>query len=170
MTDSTQTSTSTAQSTATPVTGGSTAAIPSTDGIVVDKNKTPEQYNKEAEQKYIIPRLVREKFPDLIKLIYETESMNQEEREYWMQIMPIMTEEQIKKFRDILINEKQQLQKLDREYEQEMSRINNKKAPEIDETKLKQKLQEIKEKEKADEQTDKAKEEELLKQLGNIDN
>lgn len=175
MTDPTQTST--AQATAipvaggtTPASGGTTAVSPSTDGIVVDKNKTPEQYNKEAEQKYIIPRLVREKFPDLIKLIYETESMNQEEREYWMQIMPIMTEEQIKKFRDILINEKEQLSKLDKEYEQEMSRINSKKVPEIDEAKLKQKLQEIKDKEKADEQTDKAKEEELLKQLGNTDN
>lgn len=164
MAESNQTSNTTTATTQ-PVTTGATSG----DGVLVDKNKSPEQYMKEAEQKYIIPRLVREKFSDIIKLIYETESMNEEEREYWMQIMPIMTEEQIKKFRDILINEKEQLSKLDKDYEQEMSRINAKKAPEIDETKLKQKLEEIKEKEKADEQSDKDKEEELLKQLGNVD-
>ena len=106
--------------------GAGDGGAAATTAIVVDKNKSAEQYMKEAEGLYIIPLLVRETFPDLIKLIYETESMNTEEREYWLQIMPIMTEEQIKKFRDILVNEKQQLDKLDQEYEQEMSKINMK--------------------------------------------
>lgn len=150
-----------------PATGGGAtggATVVSGDGIVIDKNKSQEQYVKEAEEKYIIPALVREKFPDLVKLIYETESMNNEEREYWMQIMPIMTEEQIVKFREILVNEKDQLAKLDNEYEQEMGRINAP-APEIDEEKLKAKMAEIAKKEKVGEEAEKAKEEELLKQL-----
>ncbi|NIA02525.1 MAG: hypothetical protein GWP15_04015 [Nitrospirae bacterium] len=146
-------------------TGGATGAtVVSGDGIVIDKNKAQEQYVKEAEEKYIIPALVREKFPDLVKLIYETESMNNEEREYWMQIMPIMTEEQIVKFREILVNEKDQLAKLDNEYEQEVGRINAP-APEIDEEKLKKKMAEIEKKEKVDEEAEKVKEKELLKQL-----
>ncbi|MFH1533988.1 MAG: hypothetical protein ABID64_03585 [Nitrospirota bacterium] len=143
-------------------TGGATTV--SGDGIVIDKNKTQEQYVTEAEGKYIIPALIREKFPDLVKLIYETESMNDEEREYWMQIMPIMTEEQIVKFREILVNEKEQLAKLDNEYEQEMGRVNAP-APEIDEEKLKEKMAEIKEKETVGEEAEEAKEKELLKQL-----
>ncbi len=142
--------------------GGATAV--SGDGIVIDKNKTQEQYVIDAEAKYIIPALVREKFPDLVKLIYETESMNDEEREYWMQIMPIMTEEQIVKFREILVNEKDQLAQLDNEYEQEVGRINAP-APEIDEAKLKKKMAEIKQKETVGEAEEKAKEAELLKQL-----
>ena len=152
--------------------GGGAAATTkvSGDGIVIDKNKSQEQYIKEAEQKYIIPRLVREKFPDLVKLIYETESMNDEEREYWMQIMPIMTEDQIVKFREILVNEKQQLSKLDKDYEAEMARINGKTtAPPIDEAKLKEKLQQIDKQEKSKEEEEKLEEAALLKQLEGID-
>jgi len=144
---------------------GTAGVVTSEDGIVIDKSKSPEQYMNEAEQKYIIPRLVREKFPDLVKLIYETESMNAEEREYWMQIMPIMTEEQILKFRDILVNEKEQLAKLDKEYGQEMDRINARKTHAIDPKKLQEKLKQIKQQEKAGEAAEKGKEEALLKQL-----
>ncbi len=152
-------------------TGGGTAGatmIAASDDVVVDKNKSAEQYMKEAEAKYIIPVLVREKFPDLIKLIYETESMNKEEREYWLQIMPIMTEEQIKKFRDILVNEKEQLAKLDNEYEQEMSKINQKHAQQIDEKEMKAKIEKIEKAEMSSESEEQRKEEELLKKLEDI--
>lgn len=144
--------------------GGATG-VAGAAGVVVDKNKSAEQYLKEAESKYIVPRLVREKFPDLIKLIYETESMNEEEREYWLQIMPIMTEEQILKFRDILVNEKEQLAKLDKEYDREMTKA----VPEIDEAKLKEEMAKIKEEEKVHEEEEKAAEEALLKQLEDSD-
>ncbi|MBI5754367.1 hypothetical protein HZA40_04460 [Candidatus Peregrinibacteria bacterium] len=136
------------------------------DGIVIDKNKSQEQYITEAEAKYIIPAIVRDKFPDLVKLIYETESMNEEEREYWMQIMPIMSEEQIVKFRDILVNERDQLAKLDKEYNQEMSRIDNK-APvvPIDETKRKESIEKIKQAEAVQQTQEKSEEDALLGQL-----
>lgn len=143
---------------------GATAA-----GAAIDKNKTPEQYITEAENKYIVPALVREKFPDLIKLIYETESMNEEEREYWLQIMPIMSEDQISKFRDILVNERDQLSKLDQEYQQEMNRINaSKPAAEIDEKAMQEKLQNIKTAEAQSKQEEKGKEDVLLEQLKNL--
>mgnify|MGYP001566306534 CR=1 FL=1 len=148
-------------------TGSGQAAVVGSDGVIVDKNKSQEQYIKDAEAKYIVPALVREKFPDLVKLIYETESMNQEEREYWLQIMPIMSEEQIVKFRDILVNEKSQLQRLDQDYEKEMSRIAASKK-EINEDELKQKMQQIKTSEQASEKQEQNKEEELLKNLGSL--
>lgn len=135
--------------------------------IVVDKNKTAEQYMQEAEVFYIIPKLIREKFPDLIKLIYETESMNTEEREYWLQIMPIMTEEQISKFRGILVNEKDQLAKLDKEYAAEAVPGEGQ-APVINEIKMKEKFAEIKEKEILSKEGEKHEEEELLKKLQNL--
>lgn len=147
------------QTTGTAVTG---------DGVVVDKNKSQEQYIKEAEAKYIIPALVRDKFPDLVKLIYETESMNTEEREYWMQILPIMSEEQIVKFREILVNEKQQLAKLDNEYENEVARINKSQPAEIDEVKMREEMEKIKKAEASHEEEEKSQEEELLKKLKDI--
>ena len=138
-------------------------------GPAIDKNKSPEQYITEAENKYIVPALVREKFPDLIKLIYETESMNQEEREYWLQIMPIMSEDQISKFRDILVNEKEQLAKLDKEYQQEMQRIgNNKPVADIDEKAMQEKLQNIKAAEAESKASEKGAEDSLLQQLKNL--
>lgn len=136
--------------------------------IVVDKNKSAEQYIKDAEAKYIVPNLVREKFADLVKLIYETESMNTEEREYWMQIMPIMTEDQIVKFREILVNEKNELAKLDKEYEDEMSKINKKHLKEIDESQFKEKMQTIKTAEAQAQTGEKDKEANLLDQLNNL--
>ena len=142
-------------------TQAATAAAP-----VVDKNKSPEKYIEEAEATYIVPALVREKFPDLIKLIYETESMNQEEREYWLQIMPIMSEEQIVKFRDILVNEKQQLAKLDAEYESEMNRINS--GQKVDQEALQKKMEAMKKEESSHEEEEKEAEAELLKKLENL--
>jgi hypothetical protein len=153
-----------------PVGGGSKATggsnpVTSNGGVVVDKNKSNEDYITEAEQNFIVPDLIRTKFPDLVKLIFETESMNEEEREYWLQIMPIMSEDQIVKFRDILINEKQQLSKLDQEYDKEMARINSSKPKEIDEAKMKEEMQKIKKAESASEVSEKSEEEALLKEL-----
>ena len=62
--------------------------------------------------KFEIPESVKTQHPDIITLIIATESMNDDERQYWFQIIPIMTDEQINKLRDILINEKKQLQQL----------------------------------------------------------
>jgi len=141
------------------------AQITSGDGVVIDKTKSNEQYIKDAEGIYIIPSLVREKFPDLIKLVYETESMNDEEREYWLQILPIMGEEQIVKFRNILVTEKEQLNELDQEYETEMSRLGGKPVKDIDELKLKEKMAEIEQAETKNEAEEEAEENELLKKL-----
>ncbi len=161
------TTTTTAVGTTQTSTTATTTAVAGSDGIVIDKNKSQEQYITEAESKYIIPAVVREKFPDLVKLIYETESMNEEEREYWLQILPIMSEEQIVKFRDILVNEKNQLQKLDGEYEQEMSRIAGANK-DIDEAAMKKKMEEIKASEQTSEQKEKGEEDELLKNLQSL--
>jgi hypothetical protein len=115
--------------------------------------------------KYTVPAMVKEKFPDLVQLIKETESMNDEERDYWFQILPIMTEEQIRKFRDILLNEKNQLQKLDKEYEQELNKLNEKHMLEWKEFEMREKRKAIQTAEKRSQEEEKAAEEELLRRL-----
>lgn len=162
MTD--QTTQSTAQTSGTQ--NGSSASdsrVPA--GLVLDKAKTSEQYMREAEATYIIPVIIRDKFPDLIKLIVETESMDKEEREYWLSIMPVMTEEQIVKLRNILLNEKEQLYKIDQEYQ---NKNNKKEVQALDETKIKERIEKLKIAEKNSEDEEKAKEEELLKMLETI--
>ena len=136
-----------------------------TGGVVIDKSKSAEDYIKDVSALYIVPSLIREKFPNLVKMIYETESMDQDEREYWLQIMPIMSEDQVVKLIEILKNEKEQLAKLDAEYDEEMARINAKKNKKIDEVKLKEKLTSIKKAETSSEGDEQAQEADLLKQL-----
>jgi hypothetical protein len=116
-------------------------------------------------EKYSVPSLVKEKFPDLVQLIKETESMNQQERDYWFQILPIMTEDQIRKFRDILVNEKNQLSRLDKEYEDELNRLNEKHMLEWKEFEMKEKRKALAAAESRSKEEESAAEEELLKRL-----
>ncbi len=112
---------------------------------------------------------IRQKYPDLEQLINETESMTVEEREYWFQILPIMTDEQIQKLRGILVHEKEQLAKLDKEYETEISKLNDKHVLEQKEQERQEEREELVQKEAAHEEEEQAAEEELLKQLEDVD-
>lgn len=123
---------------------------------------------KAAGPKYAVPAIVKEKFPDLVQLINQTESMNAEERDYWFQILPIMSEQQIAKFRQILVNEKEQLAKLDKEYDEEISRLNNKHMLEWKEFESKEKRAALTAAEKKEEVTEKVEEAELLKRLSSL--
>lgn len=115
--------------------------------------------------KFDIPETVKKQYPDLIPLILETESMNDDERQYWFQILPIMTDEQVGKLREILVNEKKQLQQLDKEYEQEIKRINTKHVAEWKEFEVKEKRKKLRKAESKSEKEETKKQEELLKKL-----
>ena len=67
--------------------------------------------------------------------------MNNEERQYWINILPIMTPEQLKNLEDILVNEKKQLQAIDDKYSKEVSNIGDEKAVAQVEQEIKQKRQ-----------------------------
>jgi hypothetical protein len=71
----------------------------------------------------VIPDEIRQKFPDLIDLIIGSESMNDEERQYWINILPIMTPDQVQNLREILANERVQLKAIDDKYAKEIERI-----------------------------------------------
>ncbi len=115
--------------------------------------------------KFDISPAVMQQHGELVKLVLATESMNDEEREYWFQILPIMTDEQVQNLRDILVNEKQQLAQLDQEYEQELNRLNEKHMVEWKEFEAKEKRRSLEAAEQAEEEKESAAEEELLKQL-----
>lgn len=64
----------------------------------------------------VIPDELRAQYPELIGLIEKSESMNDAERQYWVNILPIMTPEQVQSLRDILDNERRQLKAIDEKY------------------------------------------------------
>ena len=66
------------------------------------------------------------KFPELIKLILNTESMDDDERQYWFDIMPSMTDSQVDRLYNILETEKKKLEELEVKYQKEIKSLNEK--------------------------------------------
>lgn len=118
--------------------------------------------------KFYIPNIVKDKYPSLVPLILQTESMDNEEREYWFQILPIMTDDQVLKFKEILISEKQQLAKLDTEYEEELKKINDKHLVEWQDFEKKQERETLQKKERIAEAEEISLEEDILKKLNDL--
>jgi len=120
------------------------------------------------DSKYNVTDEVNAKYPKLVELIKSTESMTDAEKTYWFQILPIMTDEQVDKLKKILAKEKEQLTKLDSEYEKELKRINDKHLIEWKEFEAK-KTREIRQKQEAATEVEEAKtEEDILAQLDNV--
>lgn len=63
-----------------------------------------------------VPESVRLSHGPLVNLILQSESMNDEERQYWIDLLPIMTNEQIQQLQLILDNEKKQLAAIEEKY------------------------------------------------------
>lgn len=117
---------------------------------------------------YAIPEDMKQKYPELIALVVETESMTDDERQYWFQIMPVMTDEQLKKFQGILETEKKQLAKLDQEYEDQLKKLNDRHMIEWQEFEQREKRREIHEEETKAEAEEKKAEDDLLQQLEDL--
>lgn len=118
------------------------------------------------DSKYNIPPIVLKKYADLVELIKKTESMSAEERDYWFQILPIMTDDQVTRLRKILTEESEQLAKLDSQYQNELGKLNKKHLNEWDEFEKRKEREGRKEAEESAEEKE-AQEEEVL--LGSLD-
>ncbi len=114
-----------------------------------------------AQSGLVIPPDVLEKFGSLIELIQGSESMNTEERQYWINILPIMTPEQIKNLTEILTNEKTQLAAIDAKYTKETP-LPGTLSPEIMEQSLKEKKEKREQIEKEEHQKEEQTEADLL--------
>ncbi|MFA4815294.1 MAG: hypothetical protein WC924_04060 [Candidatus Gracilibacteria bacterium] len=112
-----------------------------------------------------IPAVVLEKYSDLVELIKKTESMSNEEREYWFQILPIMTADQITRLKTILQEEATQLSKLDDQYQDELTKLNKKHLEEWNVFQKKQDRQALQAEEASNEAVETKAEEEILKKL-----
>ncbi len=71
----------------------------------------------------IVAADTRAKHGELVDFILASESMNDDERRYWIDILPVMSDEQITKLRDILVRERDQLAAIDAKYSQDMTNV-----------------------------------------------
>ena len=102
----------------------------------------------------VIPDETKKKFPDLIKLILASESMNDEERQYWVNIL-----------RDILQTEKKRLAKIDKKYSKEIETVGKEKlVKKTDEERRKRREKRLN-KEQAEQSKEMEKAEKLLEDL-----
>jgi len=103
------------------------------------------------DPKLIIPDETQAQFPDLVKMILESKSMNNQERNYWLQVLPVMTQEQVSELRDILETEIKKLNEIEKKYSDktEDKKLTPEDIAKLDEEKRK-KRQEQKQKEAED--------------------
>lgn len=101
-------------------------------------------------KQYNISEELQAKYPDLIKLILITESMNDNERQYWFDIMSSMTESQIDRLFDILETERKKLEELELKYQKEIKTLNEKHLIEWQEVQMKDSKKKIASAEKKD--------------------
>lgn len=66
------------------------------------------------------------RYPELIQLVLGSESIDNNEKQYWFDIMPSMTDEQIDRLFNILSTEKKQLEELNLKYQDEIKTLNEK--------------------------------------------
>jgi len=116
------------------------------------------------KEKFEIPEIIKKSYPKLIKLILEARSMNDEEKQYWFRILPIVKKEHVKKLFKILITEKKELEKIDLEYNKNMLKIQESRE-DYNQEMLKEKKNKLKEKELEHEKEEALLEDELLKEL-----
>ena len=104
----------------------------------VEKDKAKTNKPK-VKTKFYIDKKIEKKYAHLIKLIKATESMDDDERQYWFDIMPSMTDSQISRLEDILETEKRKLEQLEIKYQKEIKALNEKHLIEWQEFMLKKK-------------------------------
>ena len=92
---------------------------------------------------FIIWTDIQSKYPELIELILATDSMDDDERQYWFDIMPSMTESQIDRLFNILDTEKKKLAELEIKYQKEIKTLNEKQLIEWQEFQVKQNKQKV---------------------------
>ncbi len=98
---------------------------------------------------------IQTKFPELIKLILNTESMDDDERQYWFDIMPSMTDSQVDRLYNILETEKKKLEELEVKYQKEIKSLNEKHLIEWQEFQMKKAKDKVSKAQAKDKEDDK---------------
>jgi hypothetical protein len=69
---------------------------------------------------------IQAKFPELVDLVLWSESIDNNEKQYWFDILPSMTDDQIDRLFNILLTERRQLEELNIKYQEEIKTLNEK--------------------------------------------
>ncbi len=63
--------------------------------------------------------------PDIIQLLFQTPSLGFEEKKYWLELLPFMSEEHVERLRGILVTERAKMNSLEEKYQESIHVIEN---------------------------------------------
>ncbi len=113
-----------------------------------------------------IPEDFLEADPELIQLILESKALDtDEDKQNWFNLLPLMTEDQIIKLREILLKERKKLQEIEEKYEKKKREIRQKYLLRWQKLGYVDKIKEIQEKEQAVKSKEEEEAEKLLDML-----
>jgi hypothetical protein len=69
---------------------------------------------------------IQAQYTELVDLVLGSESIDNNEKQYWFDILPSMTHEQIDRLFNILMTERHQLEELNLKYQEEIKTLNEK--------------------------------------------
>ena len=115
-----------------------------------------------------IPDETRAKFPDIIAMIEKSKAMNDEERQYWVDVLPIMNEGQVDNLKNILTNEQKQMQQAQNKYKTGVEAAAEAAKTKFNDFEYKEKQRIRKEEEARHEEEEKEREEAILNELENL--
>ncbi|MBI5421800.1 hypothetical protein HZA44_01550 [Candidatus Peregrinibacteria bacterium] len=111
---------------------------------------------------------VRKKYPELVELIKASQSMTNEERQYWVDVLLIMSEDQIQNLRGILANEKKQVDEANQKLKTGMGEEESKVKIHFDEIRYRERKKMLRETEIKSESEEKQNEAALLEEIGKM--
>lgn len=114
----------------------------------------------------LVTQEVASKYPDILQMLFATTSLNFEEKRYWVQLLPLMTEEHIERLRTILVTEQQKLQSIEEEFVEKAQVFNA--ATRLSREEITERRETLRAKEAASQQEESSEEENLLNQLDTL--
>lgn len=109
---------------------------------------------KHKNHTFKVTNFIQEKYPELVELVINTQSMDNEEKQYWFDILPSMNNEQIDRLFEILETERKKLEELEKKYEREIKELNEKSLIDWQNQKTQETQKMIKKQEKEDEESE----------------
>lgn len=95
---------------------------------------------------------IQAQYWELVKLVLNTESMDNNEKQYWFDILPSMTDEQVDRLFDILDTERRKLEELEIKYQEEIKSLNEKHLIEWQSFQTKENREKIRKAEESDQE------------------
>jgi hypothetical protein len=129
---------------------------------------SPTQQKSDKKSTLVIPEEIQKQYAEYVELIKGSRSMDDEERQYWIDVLPIMSEDQMQNLRDILENERKQLQEAKKGYSNRLSGAVNKAKKAFDEAAYLEKKRARLEAEKRHEREEREREQAILEELKNM--